>query len=93
MANQDSRRELAISARWVAPDAAEVAVSDTGPGLAAEVRDRLFEPFFTTKSKGLGLGLSISRMIVEAHNGCLSIASNPTGGATVRLRLPAERAE
>ena len=65
----------------------EVSVSDTGSGLAAEVADRLFEPFVTTKSDGLGVGLSICRMIVEAHGGRLWTEANPGGGTIFRFAL------
>jgi signal transduction histidine kinase len=59
--------------------------------LSADAVDRLFEPYFTTKAGGLGMGLAISRSIVEAHHGQLSLES-PVGqtGATVRLELPLE---
>jgi two-component system sensor kinase FixL len=58
----------------------EVAVADTGPGLDAEVANRLFQPFVTTKPKGMGLGLSICRSIVDAHGGRLWTTPNPGGG-------------
>jgi two-component system sensor kinase FixL len=66
-----------------------VAVQDTGPGIAQESLDNLFEPFYTTKSQGLGLGLSICRSIVEAHDGRLSATSNGGPGATFEFVLPA----
>src|SRR6516165_8540061 len=83
------RRELFIGTRAI-PDeqAAEVLVADSGPGIAAELADRLFQPFFTTKKTGMGLGLSICREIVEAHHGKLSAAPGPSGGAVFRLMLP-----
>jgi signal transduction histidine kinase len=68
-----------------------VSVKDTGPGMPAEVRQRLFEPFFTTKprGKGTGLGLSISRSIIEEHKGELRVESELGKGATFVIRLPA----
>lgn len=63
-------------------------VSDNGPGLAPAARDRLFEAFYTTKPGGLGLGLSLSRSIVEAHGGRLSVDENTQCGTTFRFYLP-----
>lgn len=90
---QSPRRELTIEASPVAPDLAEIAVSDTGPGIAAEVADKLFEPFVTTKRTGMGVGLSICRTIVEAHGGRLTAERNALGGATFRLTLPVAQRE
>ena len=66
-------------------------VLDTGGGLGDEALERAFEPFFTTKAKGAGtgLGLPISKQIVVAHRGELSLANRPEGGAIARVRLPA----
>jgi len=66
----------------------EVAVSDNGSGIAAADLQKIFEPFFTTKTDGLGMGLSISRSIVEAHGGRIWAEASPEG-ATVRVSLPA----
>jgi two-component system sensor kinase FixL len=66
----------------------EVVISDTGPGLPPEVLERLFQPFVTTKPNGTGIGLSISRSIIEAHGGHLSALSRPQGGAAFRFTLP-----
>ena len=66
----------------------EVQVSDTGPGIAADVGRRLFEQFFTTKPQGTGLGLSITRQIVEEHGGSLRWTSPPGEGATFIITLP-----
>jgi len=71
-----------------AGDSAELAVGDTGPGLADETRSRLFEPFFTTKPGGTGLGLAISRAIARAHGGEVEAENGAAGGAVFRLRLP-----
>jgi C4-dicarboxylate-specific signal transduction histidine kinase len=67
-----------------------VLVQDSGIGLTEEVKGRLFEPFFTTRSKGMGMGLSISRSIIEAHGGRLWAESNGSGGATFQFTLPSE---
>jgi len=70
----------------------EVAVRDSGPGLAEGAHAHLFEPFFTTKSKGLGMGLAISRRIVEAHGGRLTGGANEDGrGSVFRFTLPLPR--
>ena len=65
-----------------------VAISDNGPGLAPAARERLFEAFYTTKPGGLGLGLSLSRSIVEAHGGHLSLDESEQRGAAFRFYLP-----
>jgi signal transduction histidine kinase len=67
-----------------------VTVRDTGPGLAPRVRERLFEPFVSGKETGLGLGLSISRRLVEAHGGTMHGDNAPEGGAVFRFTLPAK---
>jgi two-component system sensor kinase FixL len=67
---------------------AKISVRDRGCGLDAEATDRLFEPFFTTKDKGLGLGLAISRSIVESHKGRLWAEANPDHGMTLHFTLP-----
>jgi C4-dicarboxylate-specific signal transduction histidine kinase len=66
----------------------EVAVTDTGPGLSDQALVRVFEPFFTTKAAGMGMGLSLSQSIVEAHGGHLWAISNPPQGATFGFTLP-----
>jgi signal transduction histidine kinase len=67
----------------------DLIVSDSGPGLAPEVRRRLFEPYFSTKTSGTGLGLAIVRRAVEAHQGRILVESEPRGGTTFTIRLPA----
>jgi two-component system sensor kinase FixL len=86
---ESPRRELVVSSGPVADGLVEIAVADTGQGLPEAVRANLFQPFFTTKEAGMGVGLSISRTIVESHGGKLSAEANPAGGATFRLTLPA----
>lgn len=81
-------REITLRTLRSADGAVEIAVEDTGPGLPQIGRERLFDPFFTTKADGLGLGLSISQSIVEAHGGQLTAAPSPGGGAGFRFTLP-----
>jgi PAS domain S-box-containing protein len=68
--------------------AVEVRVGDNGPGVPDELRHRLFEPFFTTKSDGMGMGLSISRSIMEVHEGRLWATPNRKGGTTFHFTIP-----
>jgi signal transduction histidine kinase len=68
--------------------AAVVKVADTGPGLPGEVRARLFEPFFSTKARGTGIGLSLSRQIVEAHGGTIGLDESAQSGTTFVMRFP-----
>jgi len=82
------RRRLSISTRSGAEGMVEVAVMDLGHGVEAEKLPRLFEPFFTSKPNGMGMGLSISRTIIEAHRGRIWAENNPLGGATFRVTLP-----
>jgi two-component system sensor kinase FixL len=83
------RRELVISSRSAADDMVEIAVSDTGSGIAANAMDRLFQPFFTTKPQGMGVGLSICRSIIEFHGGQIRAEPNPGGGTVFRFTLRA----
>ena len=69
-------------------DSAELTVTDTGPGISADMQDRLFQPFATNKETGLGLGLVITRRIVEAHGGSVSVEDTQSGGAVFRVSLP-----
>ncbi len=70
----------------------EICVRDNGYGLSEEILLRLFSPFFTTKQNGMGMGLAISRSIIEAHAGHLTAISNPEGGSTFRVTLPVPEA-
>jgi signal transduction histidine kinase len=67
---------------------ADVSVRDHGPGIPRTAMMQVFEPFYTTKKDGMGMGLSITRSIVEAHNGRIGAENNPDGGATVRFSVP-----
>ena len=71
-----------------ANDIAHLDVSDSGPGIPPEVREKLFTPFFTTKAKGTGLGLATVRRIVEAHGGRVTVVQSGREGTTVRVSLP-----
>jgi two-component system sensor kinase FixL len=66
----------------------EVSVTDSGPGVSADIREKLFQPFVTSKPAGMGVGLSICRGIVEAHGGRMWLADNPGGGAAFHFTLP-----
>jgi hypothetical protein len=68
--------------------AVRVAVRDNGPGLGLEDRQRIFEPFYTTKTKGTGLGMAITRRIVEAHGGRITASENTARGAEIVITLP-----
>ena len=85
------RRDLTISAKLIDQGVIVISIIDTGPGIAPEVAERLFQPFVTTKAQGMGVGLSICRSIVEAHNGRIWAAPNPDGGTIFRFTVPAAR--
>jgi signal transduction histidine kinase len=68
--------------------AIRVAVRDNGPGLSPESRRRIFEPFFTTKTRGTGLGMAITRRIVEAHGGRIAVGEGGDPGAEIIITLP-----
>ncbi len=70
------------------PATVTLCVSDDGPGIAAEIRDRIFNPFFTTKPQGSGLGLAIVRKIIDAHEGRIDVASEAGQGTTFTVTLP-----
>jgi len=67
---------------------AEIAIQDTGPGIAEEFREKIFEPFFSTKEEGIGLGLPIAQRIVEEHGGQIRVDSPPGQGTTFTVILP-----
>ena len=84
----DGRRELVVRSARAGEDGVLVAVSDSGPGPDPKGLDRLFEAFYTTKAQGLGLGLAISRRIIEAHAGRLWATANTPRGAVFQFTLP-----
>jgi PAS domain S-box-containing protein len=84
----DRPRELAIVSRTDGPNAVVVEVRDSGTGLDPEGAERVFEAFYTTKTEGVGIGLSISRSIIEAHGGRLWAGPNEPRGAVFRFSLP-----
>jgi two-component system sensor kinase FixL len=88
----DRPRELTIVSGIADARGVFVEVQDTGPGLDPEKLDRLFQSFYTTKPDGIGMGLAISRSIVEAHGGRLSAAPNRPRGAVFRFTVPVEEA-
>lgn len=88
MADQDTRH-MTISTDLDAAGRRVLSVADNGPGLPEELRDNPFKPFATSKSQGMGLGLSISQTIAEAHGGTLRFVSSTGEGARIELALPA----
>jgi two-component system, LuxR family, sensor kinase FixL len=90
MATVETPRELEVIAARSRPGVVEIQVADTGIGIDPSRVDTMFEPFVTTKAAGLGLGLSISRSIVEAHEGRIWATVNATRGLTVHIELPGE---
>jgi len=92
--NASAERKLTISTSSLIEDLRiRIDVADTGVGFSEVVREKLFEPFATSKADGMGIGLSISRSIVEAHYGTMWAESNPGGGAVLSFVLPMANAE
>jgi signal transduction histidine kinase len=83
------RVEVAVGAR---DGACVIAFTDTGPGVPAEIRDKVFTPFFTTKSRGTGLGLPTAKRLVDAHHGEIHIDYPEEGGTRVTMTIPTQSA-
>jgi len=88
-AMRDSETKLlTVTTRHAEPGRLEVTVADTGPGIAEDIAPQLFQPFVTSKANGMGVGLSISKRIIESHGGELTVRRNEAGGATFTFTLP-----
>jgi len=86
---ESPRRDLIVSSAPADDDMVTISVADTGSGIAPEMTSQLFQPFITTKRQGMGVGLSISRTIIEAHGGRIWADSNTAGGTVFRFTLRA----
>ncbi len=84
-------KELRVGIRPRPEGDVAVLVEDSGPGVSDEIADQLFKPFITTKAGGMGIGLSISKRIVEAHGGTMTMERSDLGGARFIFTLPAYR--
>ena len=89
----DRRRELSVASAKDESNGVLVTVRDSGPGLGGTAPDQLFEAFYTTKSQGMGMGLAVSRTIVQAHGGRLWAAPNVPQGAIFQFSLPTDGGE
>ena len=85
---EQRKRKLTIRTSMPETDMVQVEVIDCGPGISDQNLEQIFKPFFTTKSDGMGMGLAITRSIIEAHDGHLSARCNEQGGATFSFSLP-----
>jgi two-component system sensor kinase FixL len=84
------QRQIVVSSRQISGNAVRVSVRDCGHGIPAKDLERIFEPFVTTKTAGLGMGLSISRSIIDAHGGRIWVTCNPDRGITAHVELPSQ---
>jgi signal transduction histidine kinase len=85
---EDRGRGAIITRAWLGDERTYLEVEDDGPGLDASVVDRIFEPLVTAKAKGTGLGLALSRIIIEAHGGEITATTGSRGGSAFRMWLP-----
>jgi two-component system, LuxR family, sensor kinase FixL len=92
-AANSERRSIIIAGRRSGKHTVEISVADSGPGVASEMTDAIFEPFITTKPLGMGMGLSISRAIIESHGGKLRMAHGTGCGAIFIFTLPTAETE
>jgi two-component system sensor kinase FixL len=83
-----ARRELTLSTVSVDDQSVAVEIADTGPGISEDLAQHLFQPFVSGKPGGMGIGLAISKRIIEAHDGRITVSGNANGGATFRFTLP-----
>ena len=86
---QGPRVATSLQSRPIGGEMVETSVADTGPGISPGIATQLFQPFVTTKPQGMGVGLSISRTIIEAHGGELWVEPNAGGGCVFRFTLRA----
>ncbi|MDF7775813.1 PAS domain S-box protein [Sphingomonas sp. AOB5] len=85
-------RRISIATKVIEKSSAvEIRIADTGPGIPEELRSTVFEPFFTSKAKGMGMGLSVCRRLIEAHDGSIALEAPGGAGAAFRLTLPQYR--
>lgn len=90
---EQDKRKLTIRTSMPDTDHLQVEVIDTGPGISTEIFEQIFKPFFTTKSDGMGMGLAITRSIIDAHGGNLCASNNKQGGTTFSFTLRVQNIE
>jgi len=90
-ASQAGIRQLTVRTSASPDGTVSISVTDNGPGVPAELTQRIFEPFMTTKANGMGMGLSVCRRLIESHDGTITVESEPGSGATFKVRLPRYR--
>jgi PAS domain S-box-containing protein len=90
MKTMEAGKKIVVSS-FAADDDIILTVSDSGPGIAPDIRDKIFDPYFTTKSDGTGIGLSISHRIVTDHGGSLTVSDSELGGAEFRVKIPIKK--
>ncbi len=88
MMSQHAQRDLVISSRRNSAEEVQIQVKDCGVGISPDIAQKIFDPFFTTKKQGIGMGLAISRTIIEDHDGKLWAASDASGGSTFHFTIP-----